>query len=132
MDERIRDCSLRAKATLTGEADWIAATIGGELVRLARNLFELEQTIGAWAHAAGLDNVAIPDLQATDLISQTLQELAAFLDHYRKARAAGQADPIEVGLAGVKLGGLRARLVSAARDGDHVAVPAAPVDIELF
>ena len=119
----------RAPAT---EAEWIAAAIGAELTRLAQDLFGLEQTIGNWAHAAGLDSMAIRDLQAADLIGQTLQELAGFLDRYQAASAAGGADPLASGIADIRLGDLRARLQSATGAAQAVGAASAPADVELF
>lgn len=126
------DLSLKT-ATANDEIDWITGSIGSELRRLAHDLFGLEHAIGDWAHAAGLDDTAIRDLQAADLIGQTLQELAGFLERYRAAQADGDPDPVQAALAEVRLGALRQRLtVQGAEAARPAAAAATHADIELF
>lgn len=112
------------------DATWLADAVGGELQALATRVDQLEAAIGHWIDTAGLGPEAIQELQASDLIGQTLRELAGMLDRYREAADVGLCNAVDDSLQPIRLGALRERLL-AHRAG--LDAPAETVDaLELF
>lgn len=109
------------------EAQRLALAVAPELRMAAQQVERLGLAIGDWLRNAALQDASLEQLQAADLVGQTLQELADFLDRYVAGAADGHSDPAGHSLTQVRLGALAARL-RGETDGES----APPQRIELF